>query len=135
LSVLGISSIPNLITDTPAVLIVSNSFSALVELDLDITFDGKRNTLIKSEFASIDPHLGVEFAYKDIVFIRGGVGNIQQEVDFGDKKSTTVQPNFGVGIKIKKLVVVDYALTDIGNTSIALYSNIFSVRVNLGKNM
>jgi len=127
-------TMPRLIFGAARHFQISNKISSLVEVDMDFTFDGKRNTLIKSSFASIDPHIGVEFAYKDIVFVRGGVGNIQQEVDFGDQTSTTVQPNFGVGVKIKKIVSIDYALTDIGNTSVALYSNIFSIRVDLGHN-
>jgi hypothetical protein len=112
---------------------MGDKFTALVEADLDITFDGERNTLIKSGFASIDPRLGVEFGFRDFAFLRGGIGNFQQETDFGDVTRTTFQPNFGVGIRIKKLVSIDYALTDIGNSSIALYSNIFSVRIDLGK--
>ncbi len=37
----------------------------------------------------------------------------------------------GLGIKIKNLVSIDYALTDIGDRSVALYSNIFSLRIDL----
>ena len=111
---------------------ISDAIGCLADLDLDFTFDGKRNTLLKTNFLSMDARLGVEFDFKQIVFLRGGVGNFQQEVDFGNKTSMTLQPNFGVGIRIKKLVTIDYALTDIGNTSIALYSNVFSVRIDLG---
>lgn len=110
---------------------ISNSFAALVALDLDMTFDGKRNTLIKTDVLSIDPKLGVEVGFKDIVYIRGGVGNFQQITDFDDKSSLSVQPNFGVGVKIKKMVSIDYALTNIGNSS--FYSNVFSIRVDLDK--
>lgn len=113
---------------------LGDDFTSLVELDLDVTFDGKRNTLLKTDVLSIDPRLGAEFGYKDIAFLRLGVGNFQQEVDFGGKQQMTLQPNFGVGIRIRKIVSIDYALTDIGNTSIALYSNVFSLRVDLGSN-
>ncbi len=125
-------TLPRLILGGAREFRISNSISSRVELDLDMTFDGKRNTLLKTNFISMDPRLGLEFDYKKIVFIRGGIGNFQQEVDFGNSKSTTFQPNFGIGIRIKKLITIDYALTDIGNTSIALYSNIFSIRVDLG---
>lgn len=108
-------------------------FSALVDLDLDMTFDGKRNVLIKSNPMSIDPHIGVEFGYNNIVFLRGGFGNFQQETDMLGKKRTTFQPNIGVGIVIKKIVAIDYALTDVGNASIALYSNVFSLKVNINR--
>jgi len=108
-------------------------FSALVDIDLDVTFDGKRNVLIRSNPLSIDPHAGVEFGYGDIVFLRGGFGNIQKETDFDGKKKISFQPNIGVGIVIKKIVAIDYAFTDIGNASIALYSHIFSVKLNINR--
>ncbi len=71
---------------------LSDNFSALLALDLDMTFDGKRNTLIKSNVVSIDPKLGVEFGFKDIVYIRGGIRNIQEETDFGERKTIQLNP-------------------------------------------
>lgn len=109
-----------------------DNFSLLAELDLDVTFDGKRNTLIKSDFASIDPHTGLEFGYKGIVFLRAGLGNIQQEEDFLGEAAYSMQPNLGVGLYIKG-ITLDYALTDIGDQSAALYSNIFSLKFNISK--
>jgi len=100
----------------------------LLELDLDITTDGKRNVLIKGDPFSVDPHFGLEFDYQKIVFIRAGIGNIQDETSFDKGKHKTFQPNIGIGIRIKKVLTIDYALTDIGDQSLALYSNVFSVR-------
>ena len=125
-------TLPRLLLGAGRYFIISKSITAIVEADFDITFDGKRNTLIKSNPISIDTRIGTEFSYKDIVFLRGGINNFQTETDFGGKKTTTFQPNIGVGIRIKKIVSIDYALTDIGDQSIALYSNIFSLRVDLG---
>jgi len=110
-----------------------DKFSVLPVIDADISTDGKRNVLIEADPFSIDPHMGLELSYSNIVFLRGGIGNIQKETDITNKKVTTVQPNLGVGVNIKDLVYIDYALTDIGNCSIALYSNIFSLKVNLNK--
>ncbi len=110
-----------------------DKFNVLPVIDADISTDGKRNVLIKGDPFSIDPHFGIELSYANIVFLRGGIGNIQKETDINDKKITTVQPNVGIGVNIKDLVFIDYALTDIGNSSIALYSNIFSLKVNLHK--
>jgi hypothetical protein len=110
---------------------IADNFSALVALDLDMTFDGQRNTLIKSNVISIDPKLGVEFGFKDIVYIRGGIRNIQEETDFGGKKNYTIEPNFGVGIRIKKMISIDYALTNIGDSY--FYSNVFSLRIDLNR--
>lgn len=108
---------------------ISNSISSLVAVDMDITFDGKRNTLIKSNALSIDPKLGVEFGFKDIVFVRGGIRNIQEVTDFGDESSIAIEPNFGVGVKIKRMISIDYALTNIGDSY--FYSNVFSLRIDL----
>ena len=102
----------------------------LIEFNADITTDRKRNVLISGNPFSIDPHIGSEFNIKDIVFIRGGIGNIQKTPDLTGKMIYTIQPNLGIGINIKG-VEIEYALTDIGDVSIAEYSNIFSLKFNL----
>jgi hypothetical protein len=58
--------------------------------------------------------------------LRAGVNNFQEETDFEKKKSWTFQPNLGLGIHYKNFRL-DYALTDIGDQSIAKYSNVFSL--------
>jgi len=112
---------------------LGKKFTGLADIDFDMTFDGKRNVLIKSNPISIDPHIGLEFGYNNIVFLRGGVGNIQKEYNMDGKKFTSFQPNIGIGIVIKKIVAIDYAFTDVGNASIALYSNVFSLKVNINR--
>jgi hypothetical protein len=109
-----------------------NKISLLAELGADMTFDGKRNTLISSNPISVDPHAGFEIGYKGFIFLRGGIGNVQNSTDVTGAAITTVQPDFGVGLKIKSFSL-DYALTNIGNASVALYSNIFSVKFDINK--
>ncbi|MEH0155507.1 hypothetical protein V6R21_15275 [Limibacter armeniacum] len=111
--------------NTPSIL------SLLVSVGADITFDGKRNTVIKTEFGSIDPHAGLEFQIYDVAFVRGGVGMFQYEKDFDGSESLTFQPNFGLGIKLKG-ITIDYALTDISDQSAALYSHVFSIKAGFG---
>lgn len=106
------------------------SIRALAELD--VTFDGKRNALLKSNFASINPHLGLEADYKRIVFLRFGLGGIQQIKDFDGSKNWMMQPNFGIGVIIKG-IQIDYALTDVFDSSDALFSNIFSLTFAINK--
>jgi hypothetical protein len=106
--------------------------SLLAEVDADMTFDGRRNTVISSRFTSIDPHAGLEVGYKGLIFLRFGVGNIQTSTDINNATITTVQPDFGVGVKIKSFEL-DYALTNIGDASVALYSNIFSLKFDINK--
>jgi hypothetical protein len=124
-------TLPKLILSTARTLKLSETFNILADIDLDITFDGMRNVLIKSDPISIDPHIGTELGYKDFLFVRAGIGNIQKESDMTGKQTTSFQPNIGVGIKIKDTFTLDYALTDIGDQSIALYSNIFSLKINI----
>ena len=106
-------------------------FNGTFALDFDCTFDGKRNTLIKSKPLSMDPHFGMEFAYKTIVALRAGIGNFQQVPQFDRKKKLSCQMNLGIGIGIKNIVFIDYAFTDLGNLSVGLYSHIFSLKVAL----
>lgn len=105
---------------------MSEKFTLLAELDADITFDGKRHVLIGTDFMSIDPHFGFEFDYRKIIFLRLGMGNFQLIPDFDKNKSFDFQPALGLGIRLKNFVI-DYALTDLGDQSIALYSNVFSL--------
>ncbi|WP_246070146.1 putative type IX sorting system protein PorV2 [Mangrovivirga cuniculi] len=102
-------------------------------LDLLFTFDGKRNTLISGSFTSIDPYAGVEFDYKQMIFVRGGAGQVQKSKNFDGTESYKVTPSAGVGLKIKNFYI-DYALTDMGNVNDALYSHIFSLKVDFSLN-
>lgn len=107
-----------------------NRFSVAPEFALDVTFDGKRNVLLKSSFASADPHLGFELGYKNMIFLRGGIGNFQTETDISGTQFTSFMPNMGMGVKFKSFTL-DYALTNIGDQSIALYSNVFSLKIDI----
>lgn len=123
-------TLPKAILGIAYVAKIGKRFSVAPELDFDFTFDGKRNVLVKSDPVSIDPHMGLEIAYQDFLFLRGGVGNIQQVKNFDNTKSTIVQPNMGVGVRIKT-ITIDYALTNIGNVAQTLYSHVFSLKWNI----
>ena len=107
-------------------------FSALGEIDFDFSTDGKRNVLITGDPVSIDPHMGVELGYAKTVFLRLGVGNFQKVTDILKNDKLTYQPNFGIGIKFRG-ITIDYAFSDIGDKSDALYSNIFSLKFDINK--
>ena len=123
-------TLPKLILGVSKEFHLKNNINFLIELNTDITTDGKRNVLISGNPFSIDPHIGGEFNIKDIIFIRGGIGNVQKTPDLTGKMIYTIQPNLGIGINIKG-VDIGYALTDIGDVSVAEYSNIFSLKFNL----
>ncbi|HOS20217.1 MAG TPA: PorV/PorQ family protein [Bacteroidales bacterium] len=124
--------IPRLATGISYIQPLLNNFSLQPELALIFTFDGQRNTLINNKIFSIDPSLGLEIAFKQMIFLRAGIGNFQQET-FPNGKKWTMQPNIGIGIAIKNILQLDYAYTDIGEKSIALYSNVISLIYHIKK--
>lgn len=125
-------TLPRLLVGIGHSLDFNEKFGILWTLGGDITFDGKRNTVVKSDVASIDPHFGLELNYKKMLFLRGGLGSFQEIKDFDGSTSTTFQPNFGIGFKFGN-ITVDYALTDIGDQAEALYSNVFSLKFGFNK--
>ena len=104
-------------------------YTLRTELDLICRFE-ENNDVISSSLVSINPALGLEFGYIDLVFLRAGIGNFQNELQIDNSQSLTFQPNFGVGFKYNGLYL-DYAFTDIGDQSAALYSNVFSFKIDL----
>lgn len=106
------------------------------ELDFNMTTDGRRNVLISADPISFDPALGLELHYNNLVFLRGGINNIQQFKDISDNQKWAVQPNFGVGFRIYKFYV-DYALglnaggAILDNTQGAILSHIVSIKIDI----
>lgn len=111
--------------------IIHYDYSLLAAANMNMRF-AETNDLISTDFVSIDPALGLEFGYTDLVFLRAGVGNFQNVQQLDNTERVGFQPNIGLGFKYKG-IQIDYALTDLGNQSTALYSNIFSVKVDLGQ--
>ncbi|GGI58020.1 hypothetical protein GCM10011444_23290 [Winogradskyella haliclonae] len=103
-------------------------YTLLAAFNLNMRF-AETNDIISTSFASIAPALGFQFGYTDLVFLRAGVGNFQNELQIDNSENLTFQPNFGVGFKYKG-IEIDYAFTDIGDQSAALYSNVFSVKLD-----
>ena len=108
--------------------IFNYDYSLLAAANLNVRFE-ENNDVFSTSFASINPALGFEFGYTDLVFLRGGLGNFQNERQIDNSEDLTFQPNFGVGFKYKG-IQIDYAFTDIGDQSAALYSNVFSLKID-----
>ncbi|MFD1628388.1 hypothetical protein [Pseudopedobacter beijingensis] len=125
-------TLPRLILGASYYAKVSEDFGVTTEANFSFTTDGRRNVLVAADPVSIDPVVGLEANYKKVIYLRGGIGNIQQTKDFDGKESYTFQPNMGLGIRLKNFSI-DYALTNIGNQSDAIYSNVFSVRLDFEK--
>ena len=123
-------TIPKLQLGMARKFVYQYDFSLLAEVDLNFRF-AETIDVISTSIASITHSLGLEFAYIDMVYVRGGVGNFQNIKQLDGSDSVGFQPNIGVGFRYKG-IQVDYALTDIGDQSAALYSNVFSLKLDWG---
>lgn len=108
--------------------------SLLAEANVDLTFDGKRNTLLSADPVSADPKIGLELNISNVFFLRGGINNFQKALSDGDtvnlKKVWIYQPSAGAGFRLSN-VTIDYAFTNLANQSNPLFTHVFSLRLNL----
>jgi len=113
---------------------LTKKIGLLAEANLDVTFDGKRNTVISGKPVSIDPKIGIEANISNVFFLRLGVNNFQKGLADGDtlnqKKVWIYQPSAGAGFKISN-VTIDYAFANLANQSNPLFTHVFSLRLNL----
>lgn len=127
---------PRLILGVARNFPIGQASNLLAETNFDLTFDGRRNTVVSGEPISIDPKMGLEYSYKDVLFVRGGVNNFQKGLADGDtlnqKKVWIFQPSVGVGFKIKP-VTVDYAFTNLANQSNPLFTHVFSLKMDFNR--
>ncbi|WP_125047731.1 putative type IX sorting system protein PorV2 [Pontibacter arcticus] len=107
-------TLPRLVLGVGKSFKITDQFSALLATDIDFTFDGRRNVLLKSDVVSVDPHIGLELAYANTVFVRGGLNNYQETRNFNGGTDKRVQPNFGIGFKTNGLNL-DLALSRIND--------------------
>ena len=129
-------AIPILNTGVGRYFKFSDNTGLLAEIDVNFTFDGERNALLNFNPVSIYPQSGFEFNYKKIIFIRAGVNNFQlindfkqnveEDEEYYTENSLDFVPSIGLGLVFHNFYL-DYALTDVANQSIALYSHVFSL--------
>ena len=113
---------------------ISKKVALLAEANVDLTFDGKRNTLISADPVSADPKLGLEWNINNIFYVRAGINNFQKALADGDtlnqKKVWIYQPSAGAGFKISN-VTIDYAFTNLANQSNPLFTHVFSLKLDM----
>ncbi|MEN9952088.1 MAG: hypothetical protein RLZZ520_356 [Bacteroidota bacterium] len=128
---------PRLVLGSAYTANFNDNLALTAELNMEFSFDGRRNVLLSSSNLNMDPRMGLELGFKDLLFGRVGVYNFQQALDDADitnaKKVWIYQPGLGVGFKVKN-VEVDYAFTNLANQSNPLYTHIFSLKLNLKNN-
>lgn len=111
--------------------IIKKDYSLLAATNFTVR-SSATNDIVSSKYASIDPAAGFEFGYTNLVFVRAGVGNFQNVEQLDSTTKLQFQPNMGIGFKYKG-IQVDYALTNLAKQNTTLYSNIFSIKVDLGQ--
>jgi Type IX secretion system protein PorV len=80
-------------------------YTLLAAVNLNMQF-ARTNDVIASDMVSIDPALGFEFGYTDLVFLRAGVGNFQNVEQIDGSKKVNFQPNIGLGFKYKGILCI-----------------------------
>jgi hypothetical protein len=123
-------TIPRLILAASRDFILNDKIKVAIALDTHLTFDGRRQVIIPLGPIGIDPFIGGELRFSSWLFARLGVGNFQMVPGMNGKKNLNLQPNLGLGIQYQN-IYIDYALTDVGDLSVAQYSNLISLRYNL----
>ena len=121
-------TLPKVILGTQFKSNIVKQFYVKSEVDVDLNTDGRRNVLFRTSPISFDPHVGLELGYGKWVALRAGIGNFTWIKNPDLSESLTIQPNIGIGVGFKG---IDYAFTDIGDASVALYSHVFSLRFKL----
>jgi hypothetical protein len=108
--------------------------SYLVQAQLNISSNGTQAGVFSGDKINLDPTLGLEVGIIDRVFIRAGIGNIQNVINEVNSvnASLEVQPNIGLGVKVGRLNI-DYALTNIAEVAGSLSSHIVSLRLRFNE--
>lgn len=120
-------TVPRLILAAARDFRISDKLILGVAFDTHFTFDGRRHVILPIGPIGIDPYLGGELRFSNWLFARIGIGNFQLVPAMNGKNNLNLQPNLGLGIQYRN-IFIDYALTDIGDMSVAQYSNMISLR-------
>ncbi len=121
-------TLPSLQVGLAREIAFNRDFNMNVEADINLRF-AQTNDIINNESFSFSPSVGFELNFQKIAYLRGGVNNFQNEQQFDGSSRLAFQPSFGLGFSYRG-ISIDYALTDIGDQSIALASNIFSIIID-----
>jgi hypothetical protein len=125
---------PRLIVGAARDFQLNKKLSLLAEANFDLTFDGKRNTVISSDVVSADPKLGLELNVNHVFYLRAGINNFQRALADGDtlnqKKVWIYQPSAGAGFRISN-VTIDYAFANLANQSNPLFTHVFSLKLDM----
>lgn len=83
-------------------------FGAAAMAALRSYFGYNTQYVVHSDFASVDPALGLELSYKDIVKVRGGISDFQHDNSLTISHKTSARPSVGAGLRLYGFRI-DYA--------------------------
>jgi hypothetical protein len=83
-------------------------FRAAAMAALRTYFGYNTQYIVHSNFASIDPALGVELSYRDLVMVRGGISDFQHDNALNISHKTSARPSIGAGLRLYGFRI-DYA--------------------------
>lgn len=110
---------------------LNRDFNLLPEVGINVDF-AKTAALISTDFASITPYAGAELSFQNMVFLRAGVNRFQNITDIeSQKRQVSFQPSAGIGVRYQGLTL-DYAITNSGIGGSHLFSNFFSLKLDMG---
>ncbi len=97
---------------------------------LNISSNGTQAGVLSSESINLDPTLGFEVGFTNKVYVRAGVGNIQNVINEVNSNASSLefQPNIGLGLNLGR-INVDYALANIADVAGIPTSHIISLRL------
>ncbi len=124
-------TVPRLHIGVARNFVLSEKVTLLAEFNASLSFEGRTANVLSGNLIGAEPVIGVEAGYGGLVFFRAGLGNLQRITEFGGKKRLLADPSAGIGLNLGSFYL-DYAMSNISPQTIALYSNIFSVRYVFG---
>ncbi len=91
---------------------VFNDFDLITAIDTDLLFENRQAYYINAGKMSIEPHVGAELTYKDIISFRTGVTDFITDPEGG----FSVSPTLGLGLKFLKFNL-DYGFASFAGIS------------------
>jgi hypothetical protein len=91
---------------------INTDFLVSAAADVDLLFENRQAYYINVGSMSIEPHLGSEISYKEMIAFRAGVTNFITDPVSG----FSVSPTLGLGLKLSSFVL-DYGFTSFAGAS------------------
>lgn len=102
-------------------------FSIVAAADVDLLFENRQSYYMNVGRMSIEPHVGAEVTYKDIISLRSGVTDFITDPVSG----FSVSPTLGMGLKLSSFVL-DYGFASFAGASSDLgFTHRISLRFDL----